>query len=99
MMTRLAIAFLIITALLTSARDAVGQTAANVLLVINEASPASQEIGSYYAQKRNIPAGNLIRLRLPVGDDIERTDYERQLEAPLQSWLLANFAEDRILYI
>lgn len=32
-------------------------------------------------------------------NSIERTDYERQLEGPIENWLTRNFAQDRILYI
>src|SRR5687767_4855016 len=75
------------------------QSPENVLVVINAASPASVEIGSYYAQKRQIPAQNVIRLQMPVSESIERTDFERQIEAPLAVWFTRNFAHDRILYI
>src|ERR1051325_3374584 len=72
-----------------------GQSPANVLVVINEASPASIEIGNYYAQKRHVPAENLLRLQVNPGESIERADYERQIEAPIAIWLARNFAQDR----
>src|SRR5262245_17012576 len=75
------------------------QSADSVLVVINEASPASIEIGGYYAQKRAIPKENVIRIRTGVADTIERADYERQVEVPIAAWLTRNFAQDRILYI
>ncbi len=68
-------------------------------MIINDASPASLEIGNYYVQKRQVPAENVIRLRVDPSDSIERTDYERQIEAPIGNWLMRNFAQDRILYI
>jgi uncharacterized protein (TIGR03790 family) len=75
------------------------QSSANLLVIINEASPASIEIGSYYAQKRRVPPENIIRLRFDPSESIERVDYERQIEAPIGNWLTRNFAQDRILYI
>src|SRR6476646_9229514 len=75
------------------------QSPANVLLITNDSSPASIEIGNYYTQKRHVPAENLLRLRINPGDSIERADYERQIEGPIGSWLARNFAQDRILYI
>jgi uncharacterized protein (TIGR03790 family) len=84
---------------LAGAVSASAQTAANVLLVLNESSPASLEIGQYYAEKRQVPPGNIVRLKLPVQDAIERNAYDRLLEAPLAAWFEANSAHDRILYI
>lgn len=74
------------------------QTAENVLLVLNEASPASLDIGMYYAQKRGIPQSNILRIKVSVDDSISREDFERQIEMPVRVWLTRNFAQDRILY-
>ncbi|MBN1567552.1 MAG: TIGR03790 family protein [Acidobacteria bacterium] len=75
------------------------QTAENVLLVLNEASPTSMEVGMYYAQKRGIPQSNILRIKITVDDSISRQDFERQIELPVRLWLSRNFAQDRILYI
>jgi uncharacterized protein (TIGR03790 family) len=74
------------------------QTAENVLLVLNESSPASMDIGAYYAQKRAIQKSNILRIRTTTEDEISRGDYEQQIAAPIASWLTRNFAQDRILY-
>ncbi len=75
------------------------QTAENVLLVLNEASLLSMDVGMYYAQMRGIPDTNILRIRTVVDDSISRDDFERQIESPIASWLARNFAQDRILYI
>src|SRR5215510_13727938 len=75
------------------------QSSANVLLIVNESSLASVEIGTYYTQKRAIPGENILRLKLNPSESIERADYERQIEGPIATWLARNFAQDRILYI
>ena len=56
------------TALLAPAlaTSAMAQTAQNVLVVINEASAESRDVGEYYIQKRQIPAGNVVRLEAPL---------------------------------
>ncbi len=89
--------FILAISLLPSAMHAQG--AANVLLVVNEASPISLEIGQYYAQKRGIPAANTLRLKTVTDDSIDRAVYERTVEAPISSWLARNSAQDRTLYI
>ena len=85
--------------LLRSVVSANAQSAQNVLVVINEQSPESREIGEYYIQKRQIPPANAVRLQLPLTDDIDRGTYQSKIEAPLLGWFTRNGAWDRILYI
>ncbi len=75
------------------------QTAENVLLVLNETSPVSMDVGAYYAQKRGIPETNILRIRTQDEDSISPADFQRQIHTPIASWLTRNFAQDRILYI
>ena len=75
------------------------QTADNVLVVLNEASPMSMDIGMYYAQKRGIPKENLMRVKTTAAENISREDFDRQIHAPIAAWLMRNSAQDRILYI
>ena len=75
------------------------QTAANVLVVINESSEDSIKIGEHYAKARAIPPAQVLRLKFPVGEVINRAGFARLIEAPIGEWLNANGAQDRILYI
>jgi uncharacterized protein (TIGR03790 family) len=75
------------------------QTADNVLVILNEASPTSMDIGMYYAQKRGIPKTNLLRVKTTADENISREDFDRQIHAPIATWLTRNSAQDRILYI
>jgi uncharacterized protein (TIGR03790 family) len=93
MTIRIAIALLAFSPLLFS------QTAENVLLILNESSPASMEVGMYYAQKRGIPRANILRIKTTTADEISQNDFDRQIDEPIGSWLMSNFAQDRILYI
>jgi uncharacterized protein (TIGR03790 family) len=96
---KLAQIFIAIITLAWMADVARGQSSANVLVVINEFSAASIEVGSYYAERRGIPSENVVRIRTSVAETIERADFERQIESPLGTWLTRNVAQDRILYI
>jgi uncharacterized protein (TIGR03790 family) len=40
---------------------------ANLAVIVNEADPSSVEVGEYYLQARQIPAQNLIKVKLPTG--------------------------------
>src|SRR5262249_39541263 len=78
---------------------AAAQTAENVLVVVNDASAVSSQIADYYARKRSIPATQVVHLRAPVSEEIDRATYLRAIEAPITDWLTKHAAQDRILYI
>jgi uncharacterized protein (TIGR03790 family) len=99
MTRRFAVCAISLCVALLVATQAAAQTAQNVLIVINEQSPESKEIGEYYLQKRQIPPANVVRLQLPLTDDIDRATYQSKLEGPLIVWFNNHAAWDRILYI
>src|ERR1051325_11089304 len=78
---------------------AAAQTAEHVLVVANDASPVSVQIADYYARKRSIPASQVLHLRAPVTEEIDRGTYTRTIEAPIAEWLTKHSAQDRILNI
>ncbi len=75
------------------------QSAANVLVVANEALPASVEIAEYYVQRRQVPSTQLLKIRTSVADQVTRLEYDFTIQQPIQAWLAKNSAQDRILYI
>lgn len=65
----------------------------DVAVIINEASEVSKEIGAYFAEKRNIPETNLIRINVPDKETIndqEFRDLRSQVEARLNENDLGN---------
>ena len=85
--------------LAVSASPAFAQTAENVMVVINDASPESVRIGEYYAAKRNIPPENVVRLKTVVADELDRPAYEFFIEVPISAALTRHETQDRIHYI
>ena len=75
------------------------QSSSQVLVVINEASPLSKNIGEYYAARRHVPAGNLCRLKIRPDEEISREEYQSGLAAPIAACLKAGHLEERVLYI
>jgi uncharacterized protein (TIGR03790 family) len=75
------------------------QTADNVLLVVNQASPISRQIGEYYAQRRHVPMANVCRLNAKTDEEISRDDFDQQISAPVSSFLRSGHLEEKILYI
>jgi uncharacterized protein (TIGR03790 family) len=80
-------------------RLATAQTGQNVVVVINEASPASVQIGEYYAKARSVPPDQVVRLKTVTTDTVQRPEYDRNIELPLQLHLLKKNLQDRVLYL
>jgi uncharacterized protein (TIGR03790 family) len=74
-----------------------GQEHERVLVVINRRSPASQEIGSYYAKRREIPKSNVAFLDCPTDEEITATVYGNEIENPIRAAIAS--APNRIDYI
>jgi uncharacterized protein (TIGR03790 family) len=79
--------------------SAFAQDGTNVLVVVNSASPAGQQIAERYAAARGIPADQIALITTVVTEDIEREFFERDIEGPLGAWITRRAAQDRILYI
>lgn len=75
------------------------QTPDNVLVVVNEESPASIEIGEYYARARAVPAEQVARIKTSTDETVSLEDYSRTIERPLAEWIAKRGLHDRILYI
>jgi uncharacterized protein (TIGR03790 family) len=75
------------------------QTVANVLLVVNDASKLSRDIGQYYAVKRGVPPRNICHLRTIETETISREQYDREISAAITACLVRNSLTEQILYI
>ena len=85
--------------LLLSASPAAAQSGANVLLVVNDASPDGARIAAHYARVRNVPPDQVCRISVDAIDEIDRPAYNARIQEPIAAWLRARAAHDRILYI
>ena len=76
-----------------------GQTAENVLVVVNRNSPLSRQIGEYYIPRRHIPAANVCWLNAKLTEEISRDEYDKQIAQPIGEFLRAGHLTEKILYI
>ncbi len=76
-----------------------GQTPQNVLVVVNQTSPLSRQIGEYYVARRHVPLANVCRLNTKTDEEISRADFDSQVAAPIVACLHSRHLEDKILYI
>lgn len=65
--------------------------ASRVLVVINQNSPDSTTVGSYYVKKRAIPRENVVFVKTVATNNISMADYSSGLESPVK----ANLAKNR----
>ena len=79
--------------------DAHAQTAENVAVVINDASPQSKEVGEYYVKARGIPAENVIRIQASTDDAIQAAEFQTTIQTPIGAALTRGNLQDRVLYI
>ncbi|HLS27690.1 MAG TPA: TIGR03790 family protein [Opitutales bacterium] len=66
----------------------VEELAKRVVIVVNERDSGSIKVGEHYAEKRNIPKKNIIRIDAPVSETITRTEFIETIRNPLQLKLL-----------
>jgi uncharacterized protein (TIGR03790 family) len=75
------------------------QGVANVLLVVNDASRMSRDIGQYYSAKRGVPPGNICHIRTAETEAIARAEYDREIARPIGACLKRNQLTEQVLYI
>ncbi len=76
-----------------------GQPPESVLVVVNQPSALSRQIGEYYAQRRHIPAANICRLNASTNEEISRSDFDDQIARPIQKYLRGHNLTEKVLYI
>lgn len=77
-----------------------GGSGLNVVVVVNQNSSDSVELGNYYCEQRRVPPQNLLRINW-AGSRIEwsRGDFETTLRAPLEAMLAARQLTNQIDYV
>jgi uncharacterized protein (TIGR03790 family) len=75
------------------------QSPAVILLLVNDNSPLSREIGEYYARRRGVPSANICHLKASISEEISREDYDRQIARPVGAFLRKNGLQESIYYI
>src|SRR4029077_13892144 len=71
------------TALCAAVVPARAQDASNVLVVTNDAAPSAARLSSYFAEKRSIPAEQILHIKTDVADEIQRDRFVSEIERPV----------------
>ena len=91
--------FLLLCGLLLLPLPAAALQPSEVLLIANRNLPESVALARYYQQRRKIPAANLLQVSMTDKEDCSRSDYRRQLVAPLRKKLAQLPGEIRCLLV
>ena len=76
-----------------------GQTANNVLVVVNDSSALSRSVGEYYARKRAVPVRNVCHIKASTEESISRDEYNRRIAAPVAACLIQRKLRESVLYM
>lgn len=71
----------------------------NVLLVVNDNSPASLSIGQYYKAKRGIPDRNVCHIQCATDEWVSKSECENNIVIPIRNFITNTGVHDRIDYI
>jgi uncharacterized protein (TIGR03790 family) len=75
------------------------QTAANILVVVNDASEDSVRVAEHYVRARQVPETNVVHLTTASTENVQRAEFLDQIESPIAKWLARHGLQDQILYI
>ncbi len=73
-----------------------GLQADELLLITNKNVPAGKALAEFYAQARGVPAGRIVSLDLPQGDEISFDAYERSVVPALRQALSAGGLDQKV---
>ncbi len=74
-------------------------TAAQLLLVVNRNVPASATLAEAYAKARGVPDGRIVRLDVPITEQVSWDVYERQIALPIRQYLRQNKLDEKVTCI
>lgn len=71
----------------------------HVLLVVNDNSPASLELGQYYRMQRALPGINVMHIRTPVGYSMTTAAFTNDIWKPVTDYLAAAGLTNQVDYV
>jgi uncharacterized protein (TIGR03790 family) len=78
-------ALIILVVLLSAPSASLALSARDLIVVFNRNQPESQAVAAYYAQKRQVPAANLVGVEVPTSEDMSRADFDQNLVPPVRA--------------
>ena len=91
---RLPLLVLALLALSSSARAELKP--AQIAILVNAGSAESTKIGEYYASKRGVPAAQILKLNIPKGEVLPRTEWDTKVRPQIRNWVSKNRLQNQI---
>ena len=79
------ISILVLLVLLSAPSVSMALSARDLVIVFNRNLPESRAVAAYYAQKRRVPADNLVGVNVSASEDMSRQDYNSKLVPPVKA--------------
>ncbi len=93
-------AFLALFTVLLALSAFAGGSGFNVVVVVNQNSTNSVQLGNYYCEQRGVPPQNLLRINWPGGNtNWTKVEFDSLLRAPLNSMLASRGLSNQIEYV
>ena len=89
----------LLAAILALAAPAQALEPDQLLLLTNRNFPQGKVLAEFYQQQRNVPAGRILELPLPLADDIGFDAYERNAAPAVREFLRTNHLEEKVTCI
>lgn len=71
----------------------------NVLVIVNDNSPVSMELGQYYQDLRGLPERNLVHVRTTTNYTTDLATFTNEVVHPVRSYLAASGLSNQIDYL
>jgi uncharacterized protein (TIGR03790 family) len=88
----------IATSMLCFAQNSQQVDYSDVLVVINDNSPISDSVGTYFALARNIPPENIVRINAPTAEEIDSAIFTN-IRSQIETHILNHMLKEQINYI
>ena len=70
-----------------------------MLVVVNDNSVDSQELGRYYAELRGVPGRNVFHLRTTTNYSVDVTSFSNEIRGPILSYIATSGLSNQLDYI
>src|SRR5262245_8122065 len=91
--------FPLLFVLLLAGRVFAGGGPENVLVVVNDASPSSLELGQYYQEARGIPERNVFHISTSTNYTIATASFSNEIRNPVLAYIASSGLSNQISYL
>ena len=79
--------YFLISIFILVTRVAFAESGESVIVIYNSAMPESKEVADHYAQRRHVPAEQVVGFDLPTTETMSREEFRSDLQKPLFKYL------------